>query len=483
MMPPPMETRHLEVDGPLDKETSVPLGASFLSSGQFGVDLTEAGYVEEEYLVKGTAEVWTWDDSLEAIPTNERPYVTRVMVRRPLELSSFSGTVELEPHHPDYDRAMTWGALAPWILRSAHAHVGVTTDPLAAEELAKWDPKRYGELSIADPTMAFDILAQVAGAIRSGQIGIQGANMRIIGSGWSRTGTFWRTYIGEGFLERYSPMGRGAIDGCIICISSGGAQRSGYTSLREGAVLAAGDPRRKIGPHGIPIIELLSECESETHWSVLRDDSDLPRDPYRLYQVAGTSHIATGVRTLVNNKRQFVSRGWPDLPVEIVETRSDSRMDFVARAVFEAMDAWISKATPPPTSDRFSYLPEESPAPRGAMAQSRPLVRDTDGNAIGGVRTPWVDVPSASYFPHSTPAHGRCQPTPHAPYRDPALLADLIGHKVPFTTEELIRRYGSSSSYLERYNSRARELVAEGWLLSEEAEELCALEKAQIGVW
>jgi hypothetical protein len=226
------------------------------------------------------------------------------------------------------------------------------------------------------------------------------------------------------------------------------------------------DPRRVIGAHGVPVVELLSEGESETHRAVLRPDADGPADRYRLYQVAGTGHV-TGRRELTTNRLQMQDRGWPEQLREVTEQHSDGRMDLVARAVFHAVDRWAADGTAPPVmAERFGYADPAGDATRGVMPESLPLARDADGNVLGGIRTPWAQVPAAAYFPHSSPVPGRCNPAPHAPYSDPAMLADLVAHMKPFTAAELTRRYGGRAGYLSRLEAAGQAAVAAGWLLA-----------------
>jgi hypothetical protein len=327
--------RELVVAGPLSVTAeSFPLGAALVEGSDHGIDLEPFGYLELEYLVSGMAETWTWDDEYRAVATGERPFTTRILVRRPSDPARFSGGVQLEPHHPDDDRALTWAAIAPWILRNGHAHVGVTQEPATVPDLIAWDPDRYGALSIGHPTQRWEIIGQVAVAIRAGAIPAFGdlAVERIVMSGWSMTGTFCRTFVGEGFHNRCSTDGVAPIDGYVICISSGGAGRAGYASLRDGTILPPGDPRRTIGPSAAPIFELLSEGESETHHLVLRDDADAPQDRYRLYQISGCGHINGNRAQLTTNGVQRRRRGFARLPREIIEPHSDARMDLVARA-------------------------------------------------------------------------------------------------------------------------------------------------------
>ena len=74
---------------PVPKVTAVPVTANsfpaLANSRNLGpLDLAKAGYVEEEFLVSGTANVYDWavDGSL-SVKTPNAPYVTRILVRRP----------------------------------------------------------------------------------------------------------------------------------------------------------------------------------------------------------------------------------------------------------------------------------------------------------------------------------------------------------------------------------------------------------------
>ncbi len=477
--------RHLDVAGPLHTgEGAEPLGTAWLPRLGLGIDLSAPGYIEEEYLLSGLADEWTWDDTFVAEPLGARRFTTRVLVRRPADASAFSGAVYLEPHHVEDDRAISWGMVAPWILRSGHAHVGVTQDQAIVGALSDWDPERYGRLVIPAATMRWDVVGLTGAAVVTGLLPCFSdlSVDRVVLSGWSQTGTFCRTFLGEGFDCRFEIDGRSIVAGYIVCISSGGAGRPGYTSLRPGAVLPMDDPRRTIGPHGVPVVELLSEGEAETHRSVLRPDGDDWADRYRLYQVAGTGHM-TGTQSITTNRAQRQERGEPALGREIEEVRSDARMDLVARAVFELVDQWIAAGSTPPPADRFAFDGEGSGGVHGLMPEALPLCRDGDDNVIGGVRTPWVEVPMATYLPHSTPKVGSCQPGPQAPYTDPAFLADLVPHMVPFSAEELARRYGSPAAYLGRFEQSAQQSAAAGWLLESDFPELLEAKRASRVWW
>ena len=158
----------LTVKGPLPVTAdSVPLGTAWLPRHGRGVDLTAHGYVEEEYLVSGQADDWTWNDSLRPVAAGPQPFTTRILLRRPADPAAFSGAVYLEPNHADYDRSLTWSATAPWLARSGHAHVGVTQELATLPDLARWDPGRYGAASIPRPGQRWDIVGLIAALVKS----------------------------------------------------------------------------------------------------------------------------------------------------------------------------------------------------------------------------------------------------------------------------------------------------------------------------
>ena len=80
------------VEGPLPVSAeSYPFGAA--DHEMVPEDLSKVGYVEEEYLVSGTANVYSWPAPGPAVVrTSGAPYTTRMLVRRPANSARFSGT-------------------------------------------------------------------------------------------------------------------------------------------------------------------------------------------------------------------------------------------------------------------------------------------------------------------------------------------------------------------------------------------------------
>jgi hypothetical protein len=365
----------ISVEGPRRSKTASPKSVA------------RAGYLEEEYLVSGTADLHGYDDSFHTVlVTPEVPFVTRLLVRRPSDDAVASGDVLLEPLHPSADMASAWPRLGNALLSAGWSWVGVTQHPMGLAATKASDPQ-YGDLDVPDPGLGFDIVAQVAVWLRAN--GLPGLHLdHLFMSGASHTGTFQRVFLGDGFHARARRRGGApAVEGYLIQISSGAFMLGGYHALhQDGHVPPAGDRRRVIQPFDVPVIELLSEGEAETNRDSRRPDSDEPGDRFRLYEVPGAAHMT---------KRDPVSGALPDT----VEEPSDFPMPLLAGAALRNLRRWAVDGVAPPRADRLTNLASKEDGPSGGRGEALPLVRDEHGNALGGVRTPDLDVPSRPTTP------------------------------------------------------------------------------------
>src|ERR1700733_828913 len=117
------------------------------------LDLKKAGYVEEEFIVSGTANVYDWapDGSL-TVKNANAPYSTRILVRRPADRARFSGHAVVELLNPArrFDWAMMSGYSRDSLIEHGDAWVGVTM-PGSVDALRKFNPARYPSVSFANP--------------------------------------------------------------------------------------------------------------------------------------------------------------------------------------------------------------------------------------------------------------------------------------------------------------------------------------------
>jgi len=216
-------------------------------------------------------------------------------------------------------------------------------------------------------------------------------------------------------------------------------------------------------------------------------DTDLPAN-VRVYMIAGTQH---GGRP-----------GADPSPGPCVNPRNPHSATPALRALFAALEEWVTKGTAPPPSrvprvaDGTAVMAEDvrMPAVPGfAVAPgANPIVPpvdwvdpparidnvygarvcavDADGNEIAGIRLPPIAVPLGTYTGWNV-------------YRaQPAELADRDGSLIPFarTKEEreaardprlsLEERYGTREDYVSKVSAAAEALVAEGLLLPADAD-------------
>jgi hypothetical protein len=423
--------------------------------------LDAAGYVEEELIVAGAADLYTYDASWRTVRRRSgAPYRTRVIIRRPAAPSALCASdAVLEALHPAGDMASAWPRTGRTILREGMTWIGVTQDVVGLRALKTYQPERYASLVLPEPGIGFDIVAQVATWLRGPTSPVPGLS-RLYMTGASYTGTFQRVFIGDGFhaLAR-RPDGGPAIDGYLIQISSGAFMLGGYTPLSEGTpVPPAGDRRRTIAPLDVPVIEMLGEGEAETNVAARRPDGDARDDRYRLYEVAGAAHMTAH------------DAGPLSLPV--VEQPSDFPMDMLVGGALLNLRRWVSDDVAPPRAERLLVLADRRAGPCGRRDEARPLQRDQHGNALYGVRSPWVDVPTASYYPHSTPrsAGGGEREASVRSRLEPADVADLMGCMTPFSADKLRELYGTHERYRRQFNAALARLLSERWIAPADAE-------------
>ena len=418
------------------------------------------GYVEEEYVLRGSADLFTYDgDRRPVVLRPDVGFVTRILVRRPAEAGDATGSVVIEPLHPAGDMASAWPRTGRMLTREGWSWVGVTQDLAGLAATKAGDPDRYGELDIPELGLGFDIVAAVATWLQTGAVdGLVLDHLFMTGA--SYTGTFQRVFLGEGFHDRARrPDGGPAVEGYLIQISSGGFLLGGYNPISEAAGRPPADhPPRVIQPRDVPVIELLSEGEAETNLRSRRDDSDAPGDRYRLYEVPGACHMSRGE-----------SSG--SLLPETVEEPSTFPMYALAGGALENLRRWAVEGVAPPRAPRIELREDADSGPHGAAPESLPPVRDGHGNAVGGVRMPEVDVPVASYSPRSTM---REPAAVGPPGRRPVPLGELMGSMAPFPPAVLRDLYGDPPGYLAAYRERVDAVLAERWILPGDAERMLA---------
>lgn len=446
-----------------------PFSCAYLAEEGLGVDLDSHGYVEEEYLVPGAANVYEYGENWELKVRNaDVSFVTRLLVRRPADAAAFSGAVLVEPLHPLQENALGWINMHPYLMRSGYAWAGLSCQPSNIDVMRQWDPRRYETLSFVDHGLGWDAMARVAQCLKEGAPGSPLAGFavrRIYMSGGSYTGSWQRNFLADGFHDRARMAdGSHVIDGYLIMISSGIFARTGYLPPNgQSGNLPVSDRRRIMQPHGVPVIEMLSEFEAETNLHGRRPDSDSPEDRFRLVEIAGASHSSGPPNTLRRIvPAQLAARGLPVPqvpPPDKIDPANEFPYGYFATAALDNIQRWVEDGTPPPRADRLQVNTDPKAGPHGISPEALPIDRDEHGNALGGLRNPYVDTPFARYYPHTTANEYQVEQA-----------SDLRGSQHCFSPEKLRQLYGTPATYAERVAAQADDLVRQRWLLAPEGE-------------
>jgi len=471
----PSPTPIPKVRGPIPVTAdSHPLMAARYTLG--APDLAGMGYVEEEFIVSGSANVYDWmpDGSLKVLASNGS-YATRILVRRPAAASRFSGNVivEILNNARRYDWAMMWGYLHNAIVERGDAWIGVTM-PGGIGGLQKFNPTRYEGLSFTNPTpnapcpggaantasateegLRFDMLSQVGALLKSSIPSRPLESLRVANIYMTTQNVDMVTYMNAIHPRANLSNGKPVYDGFLMKSPLAPAKIN-----RCATVPAKGDSRSIIRNIGVPVIAIASQGEVLNTSAFRRPDSDAVNDRFRLYEVAGASHIdaspyyglpAFADQALTGGNVQgtpdwpFAAKCDPDIPLTKLPL-----MSYVFDAALTNLDEWVRKGTPPPHADPIEM--------KNAGAADASVVLDDFGHGVRGVRSPYVDVPVATYFTNSN-GPGTCPE---------------LGHQTAFDAARFNSLYGTAAAYAARVAQSVDALVRQHWLTESDGKKIKA---------
>jgi hypothetical protein len=380
------------------------------------VKVEDFPYLTEEFFVSGTA--------------NGAPYTTRILVRRPRNAAAFSGTVVAEALHAG-GRSLVFEWSRQSILTRNHVFVEIVHSAANVALLKTFNAERYASLSIA-MGQTNEVIAQAGRLIKS------------------KTGPFAAYDV-----KRATLMGTSASSGTVR------SYLAAHPALRlpdekpifDGFLLTSTNGNTPLPIVDVPMIQMPTQTEVTT-WAeqgiaYRRPDSDEAGNRFRLYEVAGMPH---------NNSR--------DSPAFQVDPCTLPVTDFPAGAftalALNHLIAWIADGTSPP---RAPYIEVD----RTVTGDGSHLALDEHGNAKGGIRNVWVDVPTAAY---GVMGKGKTTATDR--------LCLLAGTKVPLPAATLRQLYRGKDDYVARVERRLAELTAQGWFLPEYAGMVRADTKAAV---
>jgi hypothetical protein len=442
-------------------------------------DLAALGYEEKEFVIEGTAVSYALNgartsDGRWSIKEDERaPYVSRFIVRRPIDPGRFSGTVAVEWHNVSggVDAGPDWGLLHRDLVARGHSWVGVSAQKAGIDggglvegmHLKKAVPERYQVLEHPGDSWSFDIFTQVASVLRSPGAGSPLGGLvpeRLVALGESQSAAFLVTYINavdpeacvfDGFFVHGRGANGAGLDG--FRLASGGD-----TNARTLDLLS--NPERIRDDVRVPVLVLQSETDVVLLGGGLAAQPDGPH--LRLWELAGAAHadtyllVASGQDDGSLGAEQFAELLRPTTELMIGNTdvpiNAGPQQHFVGQAAFEHLVAWVAGGPPPPAAARLE------------MTDANQLVLDEQGIARGGIRTPWVDVPTARLS-----GLGGSGET----------FAFLFGKTEPFDAETLAAAYpGGKDGYLEQFIASLEDAIGHGFILVADRQEILALAAA-----
>ncbi|MBV1691034.1 hypothetical protein KRR38_25980 [Novosphingobium sp. G106] len=461
--------------GPAKAEVTAVPGKPTLLFGSY--DLATLGYQMDEYFVSGTATSYrlpgppTSDGMWRAQAAATAPYTTRVVVLRPSDPAKFNGTVLVEWFNvtAGQDTPADYMVAHREMLRRGYAYVGVSAQQVGVEggnsimgqgtPLKKVDPARYGKLSHPGDAYSYDLFSQVGALLKAPKAsGLLGplAPRHVIGIGESQSAAFLVTYV-----NAIDPLAR-AYDGFFIHSRFGSGAAIDGTRVAGAPTSVPNDLRFRTDLR-VPLLTLITETDllgarlPGYHAARQPDNAKL-----RVWEVAGTSHadnylfggafIDSGHAPIAALAKAFVPTTDSMMGKLSVPLNPGMPHHYVVEAAIAALGGWVSSGRAPASTPRLEL---ES---GGKAGETATLSLDANGLARGGVRTPWVDVPTIRLS-------GKGDPN--------SFIGMLGGSGAPMTKAELAKLYpGGKDDYLKRFTAALDAAIGAGHIVREDRQEI-----------
>jgi hypothetical protein len=458
------------VEGPITSGNGPIVGASNYDPGA-------TGYVEEEFFLSGTATRFTSEEPLSADgkwtvePFDDATYRTRIVVRRPADPRRANGVVLVEWLNVSagFDAAPIWTYVAPYVHRTGATWVGVSAqrvgiegggNPLGAIRVLKSaDPERYGSLTHPGDDYSYDLYSQVGATVWREAATVLGGiePAMVVAMGESQSAMRLTSYA-----NALAPI-HDVYDAYLVH-SRGGSAPNLLTEDGE-AVVAAASPTRHRADLERPVLVVVAETDvaaSGLGYAAARQDQT---EWFRAWEMAGTAHAdsyslgigdgddGSGAADLAFFESMF------DPPTSVYfgiiscgRPFNTGPHPYLVRSAIDELVTWARTESAPPVTDELELTDD--------LAE---FLLDEQGNVLGGVRTPHVDVPVATLSGLGQTGESFCF---------------LFGTTDPWTVDDLVALYGDRDSFLTLWDASVEETVERGHFLPEDAEQIRAAARA-----
>ena len=476
------ETSAVRIKGPIETNSeSYPFNAA--DHAAVPQALAAFDYLEEEYFISGKANVYDYDAGGNAVVrTPDAPYPTRVLIRRPADKTKFSGNVVVELNNPTalHDMDLQWMFCRDFFLENRDIWVGITVKPVAVKALKAFDPDRYDSMSMDNPLPAeqrctpepgmlndtytetenglvWDIVSQVGALLKSDAESnpIRDYDVKyLIATGYSQTGGYLTTYINliHPLDTAKLPDGSPIYDGYMI----GDGDAFMFPINQCAGAVPPGESGVTIKPRGVPIISVVTQGLLPMTIAARRPDSDTPEDKYRRYEIPGAAHVNQISNDHKPCPADIAKAGVPETAANCEGVNengiTDFPMEFFMDSAYDNLYAWLRTGTPPPKAEPIATEKVEG--------KDAVLIKlDDNGNALGGVRNPYVEVPTATYYGQSRPLD-----------EESAFFCSLAGYRQPFDMDKIKSLYPTQEDYLKKVNTMLNTMISERFLTESDGE-------------
>ena len=177
-----------------------------------------------------------------------------------------------------------------------------------------------------------------------------------------------------------------------------------------------------------------------------RPDSDTAPDLYRNYEIAGSAHATPDELNFAAEPADIQKGGRTVPPMSCDEGPRSRFPNWPAfNAILRNLDVWVRTGTPAPQAEPI------------LVVDGKPVL-DRFGNVIGGIRSPFVEAPTSTWFGNSTgPSFCR-----------------IAGHETPFERSQLKALYPNPEDYARAVTASVSRLVVEGFIIADDGQVLIA---------
>ena len=461
-------------------------GKPSLLLGAFEID--SVGYVAEELFVSGTASSYEPEAELgpdgrwRVTPSGTADFTTRIVALTPKDRTQFNGTVLVEWLNVSggIDAPAVWMMAHREILRAGYAYVAVSAQKVGVDggtsllgidmSLKSQNPTRYASLNHPGDAFAFDIFSRVGRLVRDAGSGIPGLlgelrPQRVIALGESQSAMFLTTYI-----NAVDPLAR-VYDGFLVHSRFGPAAPLDGSSLIDELESSAGsEVAVRFRPDlRVPLITVITETDLFGDVTLGYYFARQPDNEWlRVWEIPGAAHAD-------NYTIQVAPIDTGSAPIDdIVAAYEPTNMlmgqhlrhyinfapqhHYVVQAALSALTNWVGTGQPAPGAPPIEVRETEAPQP----------ILDRNGLGQGGIRTPWVDVPTARTS-GVIPSEGASE----------SIMAAIFGSGEPFDAATLRQLYpGGLTEYLESFTVALDSAIESGFILPADRPEILALAAA-----